>query len=126
MTYPEIIKPVPGFPDYWASNAGRIFSMKRGRCTELKPYDSVNRSGPHLIVQMYKSGPIGKRKRKTKTVHSIVADTFELSKPPGAYMIRHWNGNYRDCSLHNLVYGTAKDNSNDTKRYNEEIDTSWI
>jgi len=110
------LRPVPGYgTDYWASNDGRVFSMKYDKLRELKAVDDCNKSGPRLCVQLSFNG-----KRKTFSVHRLVAMAFDLPKGPGAVMIRHYDGDYKNNIITNLIWGTAKENAEDRVRHAKE------
>ena len=126
---PLELKPIPGYDGmYWASNHGQIFSMKNGNCLEMQLFDHHKRSGPRLSVQLYLN-----KKRKTFAVHYLVAIAFGKEKKEGDYLVRHWDGNYRNNHEDNLLWGNDQDNADDTKRYNAEYtaedeakDAQWI
>ncbi len=90
----------------------------------MRLFDDVKRSGPRLSVQLSLNC-----KRKTHPVHYLIALTFAADRKQGDYLVRHYDGDYKNNHVDNLLWGDAQDNSNDTKRYNnpnEEIDLTWI
>lgn len=72
-----------------------------------------------MTVQLYGNSN-NKRNRKTWAVHILVALAFELVKKPGDYLLRHYDGNYKNNCVTNLIWGTDKDNAADRKRHEEQ------
>ena len=90
-----IIKPIPieGLGEYWVSNTGYIFSMKMGKCVELKLRDDQNtRMRISLNVR-------GKGKRRF-AIHRLVMLIFGPPQPEGMRLVRHFDGDYN----HNYVW----------------------
>lgn len=54
--------------------------------------------------------------RRTRTVHSLMAEAFLGPRPEG-WEVRHLNGNPADNRLANLQYGTRSENAEDSKRH---------
>ena len=123
MDFPRVLKPVPGYGiKYWCSNNGQVFSMVKG-CLELNLFDDHKRTGPRLTVQLYNL----EKKRRTWCVHTLVATTFELTKRPGDYLVRHLDGNYKNNNVSNLAWGTDLENAADRKLHAAvEDDYSWV
>jgi len=101
------MKPIPNFPEYYATEDGRIYSSKRGG-RWLK--SAVGRNGyPMVALQC------GGSKQVTRTVHSLVLETFVGDRPEGCDEIRHLDGNTLNPQLTNLKYGTRKQNHADSE-----------
>lgn len=107
----EIWKPIPGAHGYEASSEGNIRSVDRrvpssynserlARGVLLSP--ALLPSG-HLHVEI--SGV-------TRTVHSLVAETF-LGEMPAGMEVRHLDGNPANNQIENLAYGTRSENTYD-------------
>lgn len=91
---PEIIKPIPSFPEYSVSSHGRVFS-KRG--SQMKVQDSYG----------YEVLCLNKKKR---TVHSLVAEAFIGERPDGL-CVAHLDGSRNNNHYKNLKYCTYAENS---------------
>lgn len=115
----ETWKPIPGHPNYEASNRGRIRSIPRtvtGKNNTprrlpghiLKPFpDSQGR----LRVKLAQDG-----NNTMIAVHQIIARVF-LGKNPGGMMVCHNNGNHLDNRPENLRYDTMRGNMHDAVRH---------
>lgn len=93
---------IEGWPGYWVTNTGRVWSDKSGRW--LKPHR--NEKG-YPVLQLYDRG----RCRGTY-VHQLVAAAFLGPKPVGMET-RHLNGDKQDNRPENLRYGTPRENRRD-------------
>jgi len=108
-----IIKRCPSFPNYSASNDGRVFShfvkIKGGYridysvAHELAPYPDEG----YLTVGITRDG-----EQRPVSVHQIVADAF-FGPCPDGLEVRHLNGVKTDNQSLNLAYGTQKENGED-------------
>ena len=129
MTAPERWLPVPGYGGFYdASNQGRIRSLDRmvrtnGGAMRLSPGQILaggTYKDGHKHVTLCRDG-----KRRTFTIHSVIMLTFAGPRPDGME-IRHLNGVPDDnrwapgddeaqviAAGGNLIYGTAKENSED-------------
>lgn len=87
---------IPEFPDYEASDQGRIRRSVTGRVR--KPAD-VN--GRALVVSF--TGGTG------RTLGTLILSAFVGPRPPGREC-SHLNGNYLDCRLANLTWETSAEN----------------
>jgi len=95
---------IPGFPEYYISRAGEIWSAKRaGRF--LKPCKN-NKYG-HLVVSLCQNGKCYQR-----LVHRLVLEAFVGPCPPGMECC-HYNGNSADNRLENLRWDTRSNNQKD-------------
>ena len=96
---------------YEVSDLGRVRSLnylRTGTCRVLKL--RTEKQG-RVIVDLYLDG-----KKKTYTVHSLVALAFIGERPEG-YDVLHANGNSQDNRLENLSYDTVTENMKDCYRY---------
>ncbi|SCJ53067.1 NUMOD4 motif [uncultured Clostridium sp.] len=100
----EVWKDIPEFEGlYQASNLGKIRSLYRGDYKELTP--RKNRGG-YYYVNLYKQ-----KKRKTITVHKIIATTF-IDNSENKIYIDHINTIRTDNRVENLRWCTHKENCN--------------
>lgn len=97
----EIWKPVIGYGGrYQVSNIGRILHTKYGHKNPTKVDN-------HLAVSLSKNG-----ESKLFYVHRLVLDAF-VSKRPQNSECRHLDGNGANNRVDNLIWGSAKENSQD-------------
>lgn len=99
-----VSKEIPGYPGYWATDDGRIWSGHRdGRF--LRP----------CVVNGYNAVAVSdSAKRWTKKVHRLVALAWHgTSVLP---LVRHLDGNEFNNTPSNLAYGTQSDNMKDEIR----------
>jgi hypothetical protein len=102
-------RPVPDFPDYFATSAGRVVSCHRRwkQPRELKGGFTHNGRGYRTVLLVNTDGAT------TRTLHSVIAEAFHGSRPEGM-QVRHLNGDRLDNRPANLAWGTASENSLDT------------
>lgn len=96
-------KPVVGFPNYWVSADGEVFTEVLGRSLR----QTVGKNG-YFVVNLSCGGIT-----KTRTVHSLVIEAF-VGPKPDALEARHLDGNAHNNRLVNLKYGTSSQNKLDT------------
>lgn len=121
---------IPGYPGYFVSQGGRVWSNKGSYPVVLQPY-----TNPHGYCMV---GLSDGWKKKTMYVHEVVALAFLGPRPPKS-VIRHLDGNPQNNALKNLRYGTVAENSADTKEHGtlmrgsrhvharvDETDVRWI
>ena len=97
----EVWRYIPGFPDYQASDCGRIRSHKSGTWQLLRPTPHPNTG--YLVVSLRRSG-----KYFARSVHRLVAASF-LGRANGQD-VNHINGDKHDNCLENLEYLSRGDN----------------
>jgi hypothetical protein len=103
----EIWKPVASL--VWeVSNLGRV---RNGYGQMLKP----NSNGYYGQVAL--PDPEKPRKQRTHHVHKLVCEKFHGPRPSPKHVVRHLNGNPRDCRAENLCWGTQKENIADQKKH---------
>ncbi len=113
----RIAAPIPGFPGYYATKSGAVWSgiykrriYKRRGLIRLKP--SRTQRG-HLRVTMRRNGiPI------SAFVHRAVLLAFVGPCPEGQFT-RHLDGDKTNNRLDNLRYGTQSENMQDGFRLGE-------
>lgn len=104
-------KDIPGYPGYMASEDGCIFSMRTGQARPL----SARMHNGYLHVNV-RTG-CGRSTVRKKPVHQLVLLAFIGSKPDERSLTRHLNGNPLDNHLHNLAWGTPKENALDSIKH---------
>ena len=97
----EIWRDIPAFPDYQASDLGRIRSCKSGAWKVLRqtPHSKTG----YVVVSLRRGG-----KYFARSVHRLIAAAF-LGKADGQD-VNHMNGDKHDNRLENLEYLTRGDN----------------
>ena len=93
----EHVKQIPEYPLYYASNFGRIFSSKTGKCLKLQ-----NNGSGYLKINLYKDGI-----KKGLFVHRLVMSAFCGQSD---LVVNHIDGNKQNNRLDNLEYATQSDN----------------
>lgn len=119
----ELWRAIPGFPDYEASNCGRIRSIGRWR-----PHNRNKQKSMWWPGKVLRPGKTKKQhlfvivgNRKNRFVHRLVALAWLGAPPfPGA-LVRHWNDNFDDNTPNNLRWGTQTDNMQDALRNGRKL-----
>ncbi len=101
------VVPIPGFPGYFATRSGRVYSALRGGLRGLKTW--LDRKG-YSLVRLRHGGRFVWRR-----IHRLVLTAFVGSCPPGMEA-RHLNDVKADNRLSNLCWGTKKENAADAIR----------
>lgn len=106
------LKPIPGFPGYFATKTGEIYSTQKWRgvreCRKLKLHKDDD---GHFVVSIYRN-----RRPYWRYVHRLILETFVGPRPEGMCCCHGPNGNL-DNSLANLEWGTrSKNNGEDRSR----------
>lgn len=91
---------------FWAGTDGSIWTQ---RIQKIK--GSLTAYGYIQVVLPKKHG-----KKQVTSAHRLVMLAFHGPIPPGL-IIRHLNGVPTDNRLENLAFGTAAENTNDTRRH---------
>ena len=112
----EIWKPIPGFNDWYeASSLGRIRSKPRvihqSNGNKQHRKGAILKPGTNKGYKMVVLCADGKR--KSVTVHSVVALAFLGPRGPGI-QVRHKDGTRDNNKVSNLEYGTRSENTKDS------------
>ena len=114
------IKPICGFPGYFADSDGKVWSKvwPRSRArTELATEMRELRSQKHYGTG-YRFVMLARKGKKCKRyVHSLVLEAFVGRCPADKNETRHLNGVRGDNRLENLVWGTYLENYDDKVRH---------
>ena len=110
MTKSEIWKYVAGYEGlYQVSNKGNVYRVYRTRALGRKRGGRMLKpcytSRGYLQVNLHKNG-----KRKTRTVHRLVAETF-LPNPNGLPQVNHRDEDKDNNNVENLEWCTSKYNN---------------
>jgi hypothetical protein len=110
----EIWAPIAGYEDsHYVSSWGRVFRVKplqrRSNPKTQNPFRKSPRT--HFLKQCstHKGYQIVNLYKYTKTVHSIVLETFVGPRPKGLWA-RHRDGNKKNNRLDNLSWDTPRTN----------------
>lgn len=102
----ETWKELKGFEDhYQISNNGRVKSLRYNKSKVLKQH--LNSTGRYFFVGLWKDG-----KQYSRTVHSLMAETFLNHKRDGQFMVvDHIDNNQLNNNLSNLQIIKQRHNS---------------
>lgn len=109
------MKLIPGYPEYFASEQGEIYSGRQG---ELRKIATRPHKG-YLHVNI-KTG-YGRHTQKKEPVHKLVLLAFHGHKPNEDMVCRHLNGNPTDNQPMNLKWGTTTENVQDSIRHGTAV-----
>jgi len=106
------VRPVPGFPGYWASDDGQVIEETKGtlkqHLVKSGKHDGGHKQSCYFKVWLY--GPNGKR--WYPAVHQVVLLAFDGPRPKGMES-RHLDSNPFNNHYSNLAYGTQAENNHD-------------
>lgn len=106
----EIWNTLPDFPEYAASNKGRIKRVtpdSRNHATRvLKPW--IGNHG-YEVVGLSKDGSI-----KRRLVHRLVCEAFHGPPPTEQHQVAHWDGSRTNHRADNLRWATRTENMADS------------
>lgn len=110
---------MPSAPDYEVSDFGRVRG-REGRQIWAGPRAGFRNASEKLLrpgigSNGYPSVVLG-REIGTRTVHSLVAETF-IGPCPSGMEVRHIDGNRTNPRLENLCYGTRAENMQDAREH---------
>lgn len=105
----ETLKPVPGFPGYFANARGHVVSTKQGYARTLGGWPDKD---GYLKCNLWVDG-----KEKVCRTHVLVCTAWCGVRPSDAHEVRHLNGNRQDNRPGNLKWGTKKQNARDRERH---------
>jgi len=119
MDTPEEWRPVVGWPEYEVSSLGRVRRVSAARGTKegriLRPHVRKRRGRQeHLRVELSADG-----RRRRAFVHQLVCEAFHGPPPTPAHRVRHLDGEYQNNTPDNVVWGTSKENGDDSRRLGE-------
>lgn len=101
-------RPVPGFPGYFVTEDGRVYSNVQTRGTWLKRLEPRPDGDGYLYVEVS-----GFPRRKNVRVHRMVALAFLGDPPPDKPEVRHLDGEPGHNHRRNLAWGTHAQNMAD-------------
>jgi hypothetical protein len=115
----EVWRPVPSFPEWEASNAGRVrllpfeYAMPNGGVRRVMPKPIVGyvASAQKGAAHQYRSVYWNRGKRTLK-VHQLVCEAFHGARPASCTDVLHLNEDGLDNRPENLRWGTRKENLN--------------
>lgn len=108
---PTDAKSVDGFPGYFVSPRGEVFSTQSGFSRKL----SSAKCGPTRMYDFVAIRANGKS--FSRTIHTLVAKAFHGPKPSEKHEARHLDGNTDNNSADNIAWGTRSENSADRTRH---------
>lgn len=117
-----VLKEIVGFPGYFASDCGRIWSVHMWRGQTGRRLSPATSSKNDLHLHVILCGPEG---HVSRTVHRLVLETFSGTCPPGKIAC-HRNGDARDNRLSNLYWGSYKENVADSVRHRTAVHLGWM
>ena len=106
----EEVLPIAGYPGYFASSHGFIYSERRGKRRKMSP--DIGDQG-HQRVQLYKGDRVADR----LSVHRLILETFIGPAPSPDAQGRHRDGVPSNNALSNLTWGDQGENWDDAKRH---------
>ena len=109
------MKPVEGFPGYFVTSDGKVFSTKKQFGTEFRELKQF-KNGTHEIMSVNLYVPGG---AKIKAVHRLVAEAYLPPPKDTDNCVRHLDDDVSNNDVSNLAWGNHADNYFDWVR-NEE------
>lgn len=110
VNLPNSIKPIPGYPGYYVSTKGQVYSdfiagigSRHGDTLKLK--STVTRRNGYIKVDLY----IAVNTKVTRNVHKLVAITH-IPNPLNLPMVNHRDFDKRNNSVDNLEWCTHQGN----------------
>lgn len=106
------MREVPGFPGYYASEEGSIWSMRSGSKRLIQP--RLKHGYWYVTISVYVGG---KRQRHRHPAHRLVCMAFHGLPPDDKPLACHRNGIRTDSRPCNLRWGDHADNAADAIRH---------
>lgn len=103
------VLPIPGYPRYFVSADGRIWSQARGPLRELVPGIA--------LVGRYQRAQIRLGRGPTYKVAALICLTFHGPRPSEQHEVAHLNGDSLDNHAANLAWKTHAENEADKIRH---------
>lgn len=104
-------KAIPGFPGYFITRGGKIYSSRQGGEGDLREVTSTDKGHKYRRVVLMKNG-----KKTTKYIHDLLVIAFKGGKGDGQ-VTRHLDGDKTNNSAGNVKPGSEKENVEDRKRH---------
>lgn len=105
----EVWSPITGWEDYQVSSWGRVYSNRTARVLSLQPKGKWG----HLKVTLKNKKGV----RKDFSVHRLVATAFCPANRGCGHEVRHLDGVAWNNTRENLLWGTSKENTEDSRRH---------
>lgn len=105
------MREIPGYPGYYVTEDGDVFSMRSVECRPL--VKQLHKGYYHVFV---KHG-FGRKTKVKMPVHQLVLMAYVGPKPFAEAVTRHLNGNCLDNHISNLMWGTVKENVQDSLKH---------
>jgi hypothetical protein len=105
------VRQIPGYPEYAATNDGRIIKVKKNGLKFITIRD--NGTGYRIAAVKDANG-----KSRYRKVHRLMALAFIGPQPSPKHEVCHINGKRDDNRIENLKWDTRKNNILDRKKYN--------
>lgn len=104
----ERFEAIEGWPGYWVTTKGRVFSDHKGERREMTP---MSGGQGHARVMLYRGEETGR-----PLIHHLVLGAFDRPRV-GDEQCCHIDGNPTNNALWNLRWGTQSSNWDDSKRH---------
>jgi hypothetical protein len=113
LTYLDMpVEPIPGHPNYFASEDGRVFSAARRTLRPLTQTLKDHGRDGYWSVRLSSNGV-----RREILVHKCIAITFLGPRPSSKHQVRHLDGDSWNNAASNLAWGTSRENHADRIRH---------
>lgn len=109
MKLPKTAKQIPGYPRYYITPKGEVYSTCRPNLIRLTPRRNADN---YLEV-----GLAVNLRSKMKRIHKLLALTFLGEPLTSKHEVRHLDGNPKNNKLSNLAWGTTQENAQDSIKH---------